>query len=850
MRSSVARCLPSVLRAALLAGAVACASEKRPTGLTTVESVEVAAPSNTLVVGQTTQLTAIPRDATGAPLADRPITWTTDAPLIATVSEDGLVSAVAAGSAVISATAEDRTGTLELTIRTVPVASVTVDPGVAALVVGGSVQLTATPRDANGQPLAGRPVTWATSDPAILSVTDGSVTAHAAGFGTITAESEGRQRRVDITVCATTSVFITGVFPAALSPGTQGIIAGCNFTPSVAGNTVVLDGRALTVQSATANELRVMLPTTGYSCEPTRLVTLTVTSGAGSAQRSQRLATGAQHALAVGASVTQLDPAAIRCNELIAAGARYVISVFNTTAAPGVQTAVQLRGAAGAAVVPPSASALSAPMVRLASPPTSPLSMSGARPSAERAHAHANVLEENRAILRRLGNPVAHLAARRPTMSATTASSGPSAPSLGIGAVGDVGPMRVWQRGTGSCGQYQEVTARTVYVGARTIIREDVAAPLAGQMDDMYVALGEEFDAAMWPILTQHFGDPLVLDADLDANQRVVMLFTKHVNDADLAGFVISCDFFPRTSAAASNEGEVLYAFVPTDAIRGYVSNAFTRDEWRREVRATLIHEAKHITSFAERISRGAAGFEESWLEEGTAMHAEEIWSRLPYGSQWKGNTTYRNSIYCDLRQTIAECADAPLVMFSHFAHVYDYMEAVENLSPLGQTGEGDFTFYGSAWSFVRWVIDQHAASDASFLKPLTQERTLTGVANITARTGKTFAELLGDWTLAMAVDDYSGFAPLRPELTFPSWHTRDIFLAFNRDFSGFPRSFPLVMRPVQFGTFAVDVTMRGGTAALFELTGSQSATQLLELRTSGGGAPPDNLRIAIVRVQ
>ena len=306
----------------------------------------------------------------------------------------------------------------------------------------------------------------------------------------------------------------------------------------------------------------------------------------------------------------------------------------------------------------------------------------------------------------------------------------------------------------------------------------------------------------------------------------------------------------PRVSAAASNEGEHLYAFVPTDTARGYIPNAFTRDEWRREIRSTLVHEAKHITSFAERLSRGGSGFEDSWLEESTAMHAEEIWSRPVYGSQWKGNTNYRNSIDRDVRQSISECEDAPLVMFQHFAYVYDYLETIEDLSPLGLTGEGDFTFYGSGWAFTRWVIDHYASSDAAFLKPLTQEPSLSGLANITARTGKTFAELLGDWTLAMATDDFAGFAPARPQLTFPSWQTRDIFLALNRDFSGFPRSFPLLMRPLQFGTFAVDVTMRGGTAAMFELTGSQSATQLLELRTPSNGPPPENLRIAIVRVQ
>ena len=45
-----------------------------------------------------------------------------------------------------------------------PVASVTVSPGDLTLVVRESRQLTAVTRDQAGNPLDGRPVTWATSD--------------------------------------------------------------------------------------------------------------------------------------------------------------------------------------------------------------------------------------------------------------------------------------------------------------------------------------------------------------------------------------------------------------------------------------------------------------------------------------------------------------------------------------------------------------------------------------------------------------------------------------------------------------------------------------------------------------
>lgn len=68
------------------------------------------------------------------------------------------------------------------------VVSATVAPASASLIVGGTVQLTATGLDAGGQPVAGAVFTWTTSVPGVASVSaSGLVTALAAGDTTITA---------------------------------------------------------------------------------------------------------------------------------------------------------------------------------------------------------------------------------------------------------------------------------------------------------------------------------------------------------------------------------------------------------------------------------------------------------------------------------------------------------------------------------------------------------------------------------------------------------------------------------------------------------------------------------------
>src|SRR4051812_6437117 len=75
------------------------------------------------------------------------------------------------------------------------VASVTLEPATATLVLGGKLQLKATPLDAGGVALAGRIVTWASSDEAVASVSvSGLVTGVAHGTATITATSEGQSK--------------------------------------------------------------------------------------------------------------------------------------------------------------------------------------------------------------------------------------------------------------------------------------------------------------------------------------------------------------------------------------------------------------------------------------------------------------------------------------------------------------------------------------------------------------------------------------------------------------------------------------------------------------------------------
>jgi len=78
---------------------------------------------------------------------------------------------------------------------------VTVSPASGSVGVGQTLQFTATPKDASGNPLSGRVITWGSSNLVVAIVSgSGLATGLVAGTATITATSEGQSGTAAITV--------------------------------------------------------------------------------------------------------------------------------------------------------------------------------------------------------------------------------------------------------------------------------------------------------------------------------------------------------------------------------------------------------------------------------------------------------------------------------------------------------------------------------------------------------------------------------------------------------------------------------------------------------------------------
>jgi hypothetical protein len=165
-------------------------------------SVDVTPAAHTLVAGESVTLLARALDAAGVEIPGRAVAWTSSNPLVAGVTPAGGVTAVSAGTAIITATIDQKSAVAQLVVSAVPVATIAVMPAAFVLEVGETKQMTAIVKDAQGNVLTGRAVQWSADAAAVSISASGLVTALAPGYVGLTAVSEAKSSSVGATVVA------------------------------------------------------------------------------------------------------------------------------------------------------------------------------------------------------------------------------------------------------------------------------------------------------------------------------------------------------------------------------------------------------------------------------------------------------------------------------------------------------------------------------------------------------------------------------------------------------------------------------------------------------------------------
>ena len=729
------------------------------------------------------------------------------------------------------------------------VVTVTVAPNAPVLAVGTTQQLTATARDVNGNPVTGRTVTWISNVPAVANVSpSGLVSALTAGTASIFATVDAVAGSSAVTTLATP--VLSAVNPTMLVPGTVATVSGLNFETTIANDTVTVQGVTAAITSATPTQLTFVVP-----CVASGAVGVRVRTRVGPSSLVNATAQGTPRTIALGQAYITVDATSTGCTELTTSGApaRYLVAVFSDAGSQNTLTDFDISGNPNGVVpdgAPPAAAQRALPPGR-AAPGTGE-----AGEVARFEAAHLAFLERDRRWYetQRPRDRTLRLRAATPARAVV------------------VGDMRgaYYTFGGGCADSTQVIRAKAIYVGARSIIWEDsantVQSAVTPSVAGYYQRIGQLFDGEQYQSDSANFGDPLRRDAQLDGDGKVQMVFTQRLNGSGAAAYVTSCDQFLRGGGAnGSNFGEFFYGFVPTTITPNLGSTA-APDGWFAFMTRTVAHEVKHIVSMSARVANNAPSLEQSWLEEGTARQAEEMWvrSRIHFAA-WKANTGFgtaaTNGLYCDFTLGDPTCLANDAThrpawgMRRQFDEILPKLQQPWNWSPYGDgSGQSGAIFYNTTWSLVRYAIDRYGASDAAFLTALTDAST-TGVANLTARAGVSIDQLLGGWGLALYADDYPGLAAPSPDTQFATWNLRSIYggLAAHPQWSArYPTAYPVAPSGLSFGSFIQRVVgVRGGAHMLFELQGTPTTNQLISIvSTAGDGSVPPSLRIAITRLQ
>jgi uncharacterized protein YjdB len=212
----------------LLAGAATAKPpqepDKKPEEVSRVASIEVSPAKSTAAVGTKLEFKAVVKDASGQTLPD-PIKHWYAAPFDSAAAEDnGTVTFVEPGEITVEAVIGKKIGYAHVTVGRPQIARIEISAPSAPLAAGATHLLTATPRNADGDPRTDISLTWTSENPSIASVdAAGMVHALKPGAAKIRAAGDGRAAETSIRVIRN-SVSGLEVSPATASAKTGDVL--------------------------------------------------------------------------------------------------------------------------------------------------------------------------------------------------------------------------------------------------------------------------------------------------------------------------------------------------------------------------------------------------------------------------------------------------------------------------------------------------------------------------------------------------------------------------------------------------------------------------------------------------
>ena len=351
------------------------------------------------------------------------------------------------------------------------------------------------------------------------------------------------------------------------------------------------------------------------------------------------------------------------------------------------------------------------------------------------------------------------------------------------------------------------VTATLQYEGTHALIYADDNQPTGSFTQVEYEAFGAQFDNQIYPTDVAAFGAP----TDIDANGKVIILFTPVVNDLTgdgsavygfISGFFLVSDLAPGVfPAGTSNGAEIFYAMVP-DPNAEY-GNAFAKALVEGVVPGTLAHEFEHMISTGYRYVILGAGtnpqyIQETWLEEGMAHMAEDL-------NNMDGQNILRGSLFLEGPYLHSLLGNAELRPY--------------NVDTLEQRG--------GIFLFLRYLGDQ--LGNQIFRTMVRSPQ--VGIATVEKVTGVEFYASVADYLAALYLSD-------RGITTDPRYEYTSFDL--QNDFD------PLLVASHAATAGGFNGEVRSATGSFYRITGGEAPAVRVRITSSSTA----RLRAVLVRVQ
>jgi len=224
------------------------------------------------------QLTATVVDAAGREITDETVTYESSDATILSVSPTGLLVSIGPiGSATITVRDGELSGSVNAVVTLLP-STITVSPNPVALQTGFSLQLSVMVTDANADPVSDPPLTFTSSNPALVTVTEDGYLTSVGGNGTatITVESGTLSTTVPVTVTQVPTTIVVSPAAMVLTSGQSQAITAT--VKDAAGGQIV--GAPVSFVSSNPSVATVSSAGVVTGVGPDGGTTITVTSGA------------------------------------------------------------------------------------------------------------------------------------------------------------------------------------------------------------------------------------------------------------------------------------------------------------------------------------------------------------------------------------------------------------------------------------------------------------------------------------------------------------------------------------------------------------------------------------------